>query len=484
MIVTMNFTMWRMHAAYILFFYVGYVTAAQGRQLSIWNLLSKITQPQTESNDIYDYSDQEVTNSQLSSRAGISKDNVHAYQPDYERTNEYADGSGYSNYDTAGHGYDNSYLKIKNNRKTVKDDFSSPSSAYAMKSAHEKPFRPSPILLSGSKLFHFDARSPKLNKVKENSHPSPVVVESPYNSHERPSFYFQPPKTDKMGPPVSFSVVPNRNFTTRESPGNGKEILHALNSFDSQSHKSNRLDYAPIDTYGTYGSNYGSSYGSLGSTNGYYSGYPSSYGGYGSNRPYSSYRPYSRYSRGGGGYGYPSHGYGYNSYPDYGYYDDDFAYTDAIEYFMTPFKLLWKVSTKPWKDAWGYLFPEFESWKHHKFGHKKHQYYAGRKRRNADTSEATGSPLLNLIYESGLESIVDPECQKKYFCDVFSTSSKPEANDLYKSLWYFANLFPEAVSDYLGIDSLQTLLKNAQNGMCSLYNCKKKQWKKSKPNNS
>ncbi|XP_065563126.1 uncharacterized protein LOC136029026 isoform X4 [Artemia franciscana] len=240
------FTMWRMHAAYILFFYVGYVTAAQGRQLSIWNLLSKITQPQTESNDIYDYSDQEVTNSQLSSRAGISKDNVHAYQPDYERTNEYADGSGYSNYDTAGHG--------------------------------------------DGKVGHF---------------------------------------------------------------------MSALAAF------------LPVG----------------------------------------------------------------------------FFLAATIPNIIT-------VSA------------------------------TGRKRRNADTSEATGSPLLNLIYESGLESIVDPECQKKYFCDVFSTSSKPEANDLYKSLWYFANLFPEAVSDYLGIDSLQTLLKNAQNGMCSLYNCKKKQWKKSKPNNS
>ena len=54
------------------------------------------------------------------------------------------------------------------------------------------------------------------------------------------------------------------------------------------------------------------------------------------------------------------------------------------------------------------------------------------------TEEDLKDPLVQLVQEYGLESLDDPQCEDKIFCEMSRMGQKESSNFIQKGFWYLA----------------------------------------------
>nr|CAD7449149.1 unnamed protein product [Timema bartmani] len=80
-------------------------------------------------------------------------------------------------------------------------------------------------------------------------------------------------------------------------------------------------------------------------------------------------------------------------------------------------------------------------------------------------------PLLAILDKyGGTESLDDPDCENRIFCEMSRLGKQPQANLVQKAFWYLANDTPSSVAESLG---LREVFKAVRTDACNIYNCNK-----------
>ncbi|PSN44521.1 hypothetical protein C0J52_14690 [Blattella germanica] len=80
-------------------------------------------------------------------------------------------------------------------------------------------------------------------------------------------------------------------------------------------------------------------------------------------------------------------------------------------------------------------------------------------------------PILDLLDKYGIESLDDPECENRIFCEMSRLGREPTGNIIQKAFWHLAQDTPDKTADAMG---MRELFKAVRTDACSIYRCKEK----------
>ncbi|PNF27462.1 hypothetical protein B7P43_G08984, partial [Cryptotermes secundus] len=84
---------------------------------------------------------------------------------------------------------------------------------------------------------------------------------------------------------------------------------------------------------------------------------------------------------------------------------------------------------------------------------------------------AMSFPILDLLDKYGIDSLDDPECENRIFCEMSRLGGQPRGNIVQKAFWNLAHHIPDKTADNIG---MKELFKAVRTDSCEIYRCEEK----------
>ncbi|KAJ9578845.1 hypothetical protein L9F63_004949, partial [Diploptera punctata] len=93
------------------------------------------------------------------------------------------------------------------------------------------------------------------------------------------------------------------------------------------------------------------------------------------------------------------------------------------------------------------------------------------RQRSVETLDMTSYPILHLLEKYGVESLDDPECENRIFCEMSRLGREPSGNVIQKAFWHAAHETSDKNAEAMG---MKELFKAVRTDSCSIYKCEEK----------